>query len=738
MIVKGSVENIIFRNEENGYTVINFFAEDRLITVFGIFPVIQEGESLSLIGEFKNNPKYGEQFEATEVTFEAPTDKAGIINYLASGLFRGVGEITAEAIYDRFGLKTLEIIEKTPERLYEVKGIGRAKAKDIGASFRAHSEMQNTLLFLQKHGITMGQALKIYSAYGDDTIEIITDNPYRLVEDIEGIGFLTADKIAERLGVERDSDFRIMAGISHVLMEAASRQGHTCLPEEILLAETQKLISTDSDDRIRQCLPIMQINDKIKRYRIKDDEGASATEVWALSSNYNLENSIAARLLKLNNEAQELDINIDGELDRYQNENNIILHSKQREAVSLAVNRGLIVLTGGPGTGKTTIIKCILQLLTARGLKVMLAAPTGRAGKRLAEATGCEAKTIHRMLGMEFSSGKPVFRFNELNNLETDAVIIDEISMADIYIFNALIKAIPQGARLVLVGDKDQLPSVSAGNILSDIIASGALPVISLTEIYRQEANSLIVVNAHRINKGEMPVIDNSSRDFFFSNVEADGRLVDTVISLLTERLPGYFGFSTKDIQVLAPTKKGIAGVANLNDCIQRVLNPRGKELVVNGTVFRVGDKVMQTVNDYGLPWEKDAETGEGVFNGDVGYIADIEKGEMIIDFDDGKRAIYDREKQDELILAYAVSVHKSQGSEFRAVILALSGGGYMLQNRNLLYTAVTRAREAVIVVGPIGVLKRMIYNDYIDKRYSLLKEFIWENQRKAKLLKMG
>jgi exodeoxyribonuclease V alpha subunit len=734
MIVKGSVENIIFRNEENGYTVLNFFAEDRLITAFGIFPLIKEGECLTMSGEFRENPKYGEQFEVTEVMFDAPADREGIINYLASGLFRGVGEVTAEAIFDHFGMHTLEILELTPERLTEVRGIGRAKAKEIAASFRAHSEMQNSLLFLQKLGITTGMALKIYKEYGADTVEIVTDNPYRLVDDIEGVGFLTADRVAAKLGVERDSDFRIMAGISHILKEAAEKNGHTCLPEEELLKNVRTLIQIETDERIRKCLPFMQINDKIKNYKYKPDDGKEGT-AWALASNYSMENAIAARLLKLNNEAQELNIDIGGELDRYESDNRICLHEKQREAVSLAINRGVIVLTGGPGTGKTTIIRCILHLMTARNLKVLLAAPTGRAGKRLTESCGVEAKTIHRMLGMDFSLGKPVFKFTELNPLECDAVIVDEISMADIYIFHALLRAIPAGARLILVGDKDQLPSVSAGNILADIIESGAIPVIALTEIYRQSADSLIIVNAHRINRGELPIIDNSSKDFFVTNSDGGEAQEETVISLMTERLPDYFGYSPKEIQVLSPMKRGLAGVESLNRKIQKILNPSGKEVMIDGVIFRVGDKVMQTVNNYNLSWEKGNERGEGVFNGDIGYIRDIDKGAIEVEFEDGKTVIYDKEEREELILAYAVTVHKSQGSEFRAVILSLSHSGGFLNNRNLLYTAVTRARETVVIVCPAGVLKKMVYNNYIARRYSLLKEFIWESQRKTRLL---
>lgn len=738
MVISGTVENIVFRNEENGFTVIDFYADGRLINAVGIFPVIQEGEALTLAGEMKVNSKFGEQLQVTDVGFDAPTDLNGLVVYLSSGLFRGVGEVTARVIVEKFGLKTLDIIANDPKRLTEIRGIGAVKAAEIADCYKQKLGMQNTILFLQKYGITLGHALKIYKCYGEDAQQLLLDNPYRLIDDVEGIGFITADKIAAKLGVQADSDFRVMAGITHVLKEAASRNGHTCLPEEELIAQTAILVNVDEPGKVEDCLQIMLFNCKINFF--KGREGGGAERAYALALNHNTENAVAASLIRIIDGAESLDIDCDKRIAAYEEQNGIQLHAAQRDAIKTAVTRGVMVITGGPGTGKTTIIKCILELLTERGLKVALTAPTGRAAKRMTEASGREAKTIHRLLGAEFRDGRPVYNYTELNPLEYDALVIDEISMADIYVFNALLKAVPKGGRIIMVGDKDQLPSVSAGNILSDIIGSGEVPVICLTEIYRQDADSLIIVNAHRINNGMMPEINNRSRDFFVDNKGNDAEIAESVISLLSERIPRHFGIGIKDIQVLSPVKRGLAGVENLNKRIQEALNPpSGKEIIVNGTVFRTNDKVMHTVNNYSLKWERRSpgyEEGEGVFNGDIGYIRDIGKGgDMLIEFEDGRFATYGREEQEELILAYAVSVHKSQGSEFSAVILALSNASYMLMQRNLLYTAVTRAKNVAVIVGSYGNIKRMVDNDSTAKRYTMLREFIWANRKKTAML---
>ena len=736
MLLKGMVIEIIFRNEENGYTVFDMDADGRLVTAVGIFPEILEGESLGLIGEFKENSRYGEQFEVKEVIFETPTDIAGIFNFLRSGLFRGVGEVTARAIVDKFGLQTLDVIENTPEKLKEVQGIGKQKALDIKKAFQDTVEMRNTILFLQKHSIPMSQALKIYKVYGVKTEDKLQENPYALVQDVDGIGFYTADKIAEKLGVDMDSDFRIMAGITHVLNESARHYGHTCLPQSMLVEETMALLGNFEEERVVACFPRMIINGRIKVRNAKEDDVDEP--IIALATNYNTENSIALRLAKLSLEAKDLDVDPDREIEIYEKENDIYLHEMQKEAVRNAVTKGSMVITGGPGTGKTTIIKCILDIYKTRNLKALLCSPTGRASKRLSEATGEDASTIHRMLGFDMSSGKPKFNHDEYNPLQADVVIVDEISMADVFIFNAMLKAIPKGARLILVGDKDQLPSVSAGNILADVIQSGLFPVVSLTEIYRQGEGSLIVSNAHRINRGEMPVIDNRSGDFFVENKDNVNELVDSTVSLLSRRLKKYFGLSERDIQVLCPVKKGIAGVENLNKVIQDEVNPDGKSLDIKGVTYRVGDKVMHTANNYDLTWTRNVgyvEEGQGVFNGEIGYVVDIIRGEIVVEFDDGKVVYYDRASQEDLMLAYAVSVHKSQGSEYPAVILVLANGGGNIMNRNLLYTAVTRAKKVVVIVGSYRTIARMVNNDYTAKRWTLLKDFIVDNVKKLGLL---
>lgn len=736
MIIKGSVDTIIFRSEESGYTVMEFLTEERHVTVVGCMPEMREGEMLSVSGKWVNNSKYGEQFQAEEITFEAPADEEGIINYLASGLFYGVGRATAEAIVRRFGLRTLDILENEPARLTEVNGIGKLRAESIAENFKDNSAMRAAILFLQKHSVPLALAMKIYRFYGENTESAVSENPYRLVRDIDGVGFVTADKLADNLGYDKNSDFRISAGIIYALRDGGGRNGHTALPEDMLLRESAALLRNDDTERIAAQLPRLILEGQLFSVRVEREDG-EAVPFYSLATEYNSEKSIAAKLVRLIRECPSAADCSDSasEIASYEKTHGIILDEKQKAAVSTAMASGVSVITGGPGTGKTTIIKCLMELADARGMECALCAPTGRAAKRLAETTGRNAQTIHRLIGMDISSGKPVYRMNESNPLSADIIVVDEISMADVYIFNALLKAVKPSAKVVLVGDKDQLPSVSPGNVLADIIASDLTPVTYLTEIYRQDADSLIVVNAHRINEGKMPTIRNSSKDFFYINKQAPESIVSDVVSLVTERLPKYFHITPADIQVLAPMKKGPTGVEVLNRELQASLNPTGKETVIGGVTFRDGDKVMHTVNNYDLEWRRGTEEGTGVFNGDVGTIKDIVRGELIVEFDDGRIVEYDRASQEDLMLAYAVSVHKSQGSEFPAVILALGGGSGMLFNRNLLYTAVTRAKNVVVIVGPESALRKAVANNYTVKRYTLLKELICATLSKASLL---
>lgn len=726
MTIKGTVEDIIFRNEENGYTVMNVDADGDLIVAVGIFPIINQGETLKLNGEMKFNAKFGEQFMVESFEFIKPDDAEGIKRYLASGLFTGVGKATAEAIVNYFGDKTLEIIEKTPQKLMKVPGIGAKKAADIERCYMESSKVRDALIFLQKYGITTQIALKIYKEYEEDTVYIVKSNPYKLVEDIEGIGFLTADKIAERMGIEKDSDFRLKAALLHALKEASQKNGHTCLPKNILIKDTMALTSVFDKERIERIIDN-------EYYSIKKTE-YQGEEYISLSYIYNTENAIAAKLVMLNNMRSDLDIDCLTELQNYQKTNNIILDQNQKEAVKKSLDEGVVIITGGPGTGKTTIIKCLTTILKQRGKKVALAAPTGRAAKRMTQATGEEAKTIHRLLGI---TGKN-FDFSQINILDYDVVIVDEISMADIFIFNYLLKAMPGGARLILVGDKDQLPSVACGNILSDMISSGMFCTVYLNEIYRQAKKSMIVVNAHRINNCQYPVTENC-KDFFIDNKSSPEDIKRSVITMASSRIPGYLNITPKEIQVLAPIKKGAAGVEALNKELQKALNPQGKQIIYKNKLFRVGDKVMHTVNNYALEWIKSdftKESGTGVFNGDIGYIVDIRDNEIIVEFEDNKIVRYKDDEIEELMTAYCISVHKSQGSEFPVVIMAITSGSYAILTKNLLYTAVTRAKEMVVLVGDEKNIKKMVKNTFTSKRFSLLPHLLESNSHKFQILK--
>ncbi len=733
MVIKGSVSAVIFNNPENGYTVMEFQTADRHLTAVGCLPYVREGETLTLDGEWSLNPKYGEQFKFENATFESPTDLAGIEAFLSSGLFPGIGASIAANIVKMFGTDSLDVIENHPEKLRKVVGIGRRKAQAMATAYKETTAMRSTIIFLQKHSVSVAQAVKIYNVYGEKSESVVTQNPYALVRDVEGIGFVTADAIAQKIGFDRNSDFRINAGILYALNEAGNRGGHTALPEQTLIHEASVALRLDNTERIEFLLPKMVLSGELRTMTLNDD--GQEIRVYATALNYNAENSIASRLIRVAADAKDLSQSVEHELEAYERTNNIYLDKKQREAVSVAVNKGVSVITGGPGTGKTTIIKCVTELCMARGLDCSLCAPTGRAAKRLSEATGEDAKTIHRLLGLDMSSGRPLFKYNESNVLSADMVIVDEISMADIYIFNALLRALKHGAKLLLVGDKDQLPSVSPGNVLADIIATDLLPITYLDTIYRQDENSLIIPNAHRINNGEMPIIKNSSNDFFLINQTDPESIAKTVVGLVSKRLPDFFHISPTEIQVLSPVKRGVAGVENLNVLLQHALNPTGTEVTIKGVTYRVGDKVMHTVNNYDIEWKRGTETGTGVFNGEIGYVIAIIRGELVVEFDDGKTVEYDRATQEDLMLAYAVSVHKSQGSEFPIAVISLPASGGMLMCRNLLYTAVTRAKNAVVLVGGDATVSRMVKNDYTAKRYTLLRELLCKTSKKATLL---
>lgn len=732
---KGQVNHIIFRNEENGYTVIEFLCESGdSITAVGFLPEVCEGEILELTGEIVYQQKRGEQFVFESVKFIAPAGKAEIRDFLSSGLFPFIGPATAAKIVDALGDKTLIELDANPDILQTIKGIKQKTADKIAASYRLHKNIRDNMFFLQQYGISLSKSFKICETYGDEVKETINSNPYVLISDIEGIGFLTADKIAKNLGIDPTSEFRIKAAIGYILEKNSSTKGNTCLEKEKLIVLAKKLIEEVDIDSITDTVFQMLNEKELMEYNI-EYMGVTYSLV-ALPINYNSEKSIAIRLSKLKTEASEEKFDVSEKISKYENKQNIFLHETQKQAIKNAINQGAMVITGGPGTGKTTIIKCILQINQEIGRETVLAAPTGRASKRLEETTGVPSSTIHRLLGVDMSKGRLKFNHNEFNPLTADTIILDEVSMADIYIFNALLKAIKRGGRLIIVGDKDQLPSVAAGNILGDIIASNALPVTYLTEIYRQEAGSLIVVNAHKINSGIMPTLDNASNDFYFVKTASQEEIVSAIKNLITERLPKFFSIKPIEIQVLSPTKIGSAGVVNLNKELQALLNINKPKITLELVSYKIGDKVMQNVNNYDIPWEKENggyfESGEGVFNGELGIITDIFRGNIEVAFEDGKVATYGPGDHSNLMLAYAVSVHKSQGCEFPVVIIAICGS-HFLMNRNLLYTAVTRAKQAVVIVGSTNDLSKMINNVHLEERKTLLQYFLFDEMKQGR-----
>lgn len=733
--VKGYVEEIIFRNIDNGYCVLLINADNNLVTAVGVFPPVEEGEYLEMTGEYVVNNKFGEQFNVSECKIVQPDSVESIYRYLSSGLFYGVGEVTAKNIVNTFGARSLEYIEKDPVKLSQVKGLSLKKAMAINEAFIVHKEQQATILYLQNFEISLNLALKIYKTYGDGTKRIIEKNPYQMVEDVDGVGFITADKIALKMGFDQYSRFRITAGIGHVLQEGANKNGHTYLVRRDVVREVCRLLKMDEEEYRYMVDGIILDNVVMGKIVIIEEDGE---ECVMLTRMYENENGIARCLADMLVSAEEIDLNIDADIDEYQKSKGITLHENQIDAIKNCVKYGVNVITGGPGTGKTTIINCILTILKKQYYRTVLCAPTGRASKRLAEATGEDAKTIHRLLDLDFTGGKGHFTYNEDTKLEADVVVVDEVSMCDEYVFYALIRAVKRGGRLILVGDKDQLPSVGAGNILADIIASGLVPVNYLTYIYRQSDDSLIISNAHKVNEGKMPTIDNKSKDFFVDAQTDTADMLKNCIDLVTKRLPSFSKLSPRDIQVLCPMKKGVIGVENINIEMQKALNPPDSakgELRAGANIFRVGDKVIHTVNNYQMEWlSSDGLSGTGVFNGDIGYITEVNKSapSLKVEFDDGKIATYKQENLDEIALAYAISIHKSQGSEFPAVIIMVSGGNPFLMTRNLLYTAITRAKQIVVIEGSKESLAKMVKNDYTAKRNTLLTQFLKENCKRA------
>lgn len=741
MLIEGPIEEIIFRNDENGYTVFLIDFKGALTTCVGKLVNANIGENLSLDGEFVNNNKYGLQFAFTNYEVVLPTSLSGIEKYLSSGLIKGVGPVTAKNIVQTFKEQTFDIIEMSPSSLAEIKNISMKKALEIGEKFKELKKMQNSIMFLQKYNISTNMAMKIYEYYGENTINLVQSNPYRLVEDIDGIGFLSADKIAKSLGIPSESEFRIRAGILYSILNSTEKTGNTYLPKKNLLSICQELleIKKETFENLFDNALDGLVLDKTMMKFWKDN-----VEVIMLTKYYFYENSVAQKLsiLALTQNIEKQDLN--DLITHFEEKNKISFHDEQKNAIITALNNGVTVITGGPGTGKTTIVKCIIELLKQQKQRYILMAPTGRASKRLSDSTQEDAKTIHRALEVTQGQSANKFFYNENNPLKTDAVIIDEMSMVDVALMSSLCKALPRQCRLILVGDKDQLPSVGAGNVLDDIIKSQIIPVCVLSKIFRQSDNSLIITNAHLINNGKMPIIDNHSLDFFFEEKESLDDIKKSVVDLVTTRLPNFTKEDPSQIQVLAPLKAGVCGITNLNKVLQSYLNPpsvKKLEHMVGNTIFREGDKVMQTANNYNLVWTKMnnfiEEQGEGIFNGDIGYIIkiDYQNGETIVEFEDGRICTYPRTEISQLSLAYAITIHKSQGSEFNTVVIPIIAGAPMILTRNLIYTAVTRAKKMVVLVGEKKNLRKMVSNNYTVQRFTMLKKLLIDAQTKIKEL---
>lgn len=731
-MINGYVDHIIYRNADNGYTVLVMICDEEEVTCVGTFSDIAEGENIEAHGSYTDHPTYGRQFAVKSFEEKAPKDEMAIERYLGSGAIKGVGIALAARIVRRFKSDTFRIIEEEPERLAEVKGISERKAMEIADQVNAKRDLRQAMIFLQQYGISTTLAVKIYNTYGQEIYGILKENPYRMADDVEGVGFRTADEIASRVGIRTDSDFRIRSGIQYALLQA-SNEGHTYLPMPELTQRASNLLQIEPE-YIEKHYMNLAMDRKIIMRQVDD-----TTQIYA-SSFFYMEANTATMLKQLNASFDVPDIEIEERLRQIEKQTKMDLDEHQVEAVKEAVRNGLLVITGGPGTGKTTTINTIIRYFELEGMDIFLAAPTGRAAKRMSETTGFEARTIHRMLelngGMEGNAG---FEKNEQNPLETDVIIIDEMSMVDISLMYSLLKAIAAGTRLILVGDVNQLPSVGPGSVLKDIIDSNEFHTVKLTKIFRQASTSDIVVNAHKINRGEPVSLDNKSMDFFFlKRYEAD-KIINVTLQLIKQKLPKFVGASEYDIQVLTPMRKGLLGVERLNGILQMYLNPadkRKREKEHGSTIFREGDKVMQTKNNYQLEWEIRSkyglciDKGTGIFNGDMGIIEEINDfaETMTVSFDEGRMVEYPYKLLDELELAYAVTIHKSQGSEYPAVVIPLLSGPRMLMNRNLLYTAVTRAKKCVTIVGNDTTFNQMIENNSQLKRYSGLRDRLTED----------
>lgn len=742
---KGYVNKIVYRNEDNGYTVfeLNIDSDDDL-TCVGSVPYITEGEFVEVTGSYSEHAVYGQQLKLDTCEDIPPEDEKSVERYLASGAIKGIGAALASRIVRRFKADTLRIIEEEPERLAEIKGISQRMAMEISDSVTAKRDMRNAMMFLQDYGISMALAVKIYNQYGASVYTILRENPYRLADDITGVGFKIADEIARKAGISADSDFRIRSGIMYTLVQAAGN-GHIYLPYEELVSQLEVLLDTHVDD-IDSQLVDLSIDKKIVVKELSDDNTEdiakdTSRRIIYGASYYYMEMAVAYALKALDVSVKIDEKSVLDRIHRIEKNENIELDDMQRNAVLQAVSSGLLIVTGGPGTGKTTTINTIIRYFEGEGMEIRLGAPTGRAAKRMTEATGCEAQTIHRMLELSGApeDGKTAsFMRNEDNPIDADVIIIDEMSMVDIFLMNSLLKAITAGTRLILVGDVNQLPSVGPGNVLRDIIDSERFTVVKLTKIFRQAKESDIIVNAHKINDGEKFPIGPTSKDFIFIKREEANNVLGAMITLISQKLPKYVDAQPFDIQVLTPTRKGLLGVERLNTVLQEYLNPKdaGKqEKEGSSTLFREGDKVMQIKNNYQLEWETRGKNGiavdrgMGVFNGDMGVIDNINfyTEKVTVKFDDDRYVEYPFKQIDELELAYAVTVHKSQGSEYPAVVIPLLSGPRMLMNRNILYTAVTRAKKCVCIVGTEEVFYGMVDNTNEQKRYSTLAQRIRE-----------